>query len=71
MTDRDRLIEIMARAICYTWQSRDVYGSPPSDQHMRDLYGDNWPAMFLDDAEAVLAATERAGFRIVPPVDGR
>lgn len=69
--ERERLLDVMARAICYCGHTRDQQGHPPSDQFMVDLYGVDWPEAFIEDAHAVLAALERAGYGIVPPGDGR
>ena len=53
MSERDRLIEVMAQAIAAANHGALIW------------------ELYADDARAALAAIEAAGWRIVPPDDGR
>lgn len=57
MTDRQRLVEIMAREVMrYRFNSRPI---------------DHWLPRDLEMIDMALAAAEREGFLIVAPPDGR
>ena len=53
MSERERLVEAMAKAVAAA------------------NYGTLIWEMYVDDARTALAAIEAAGWRIVPPDDGR
>lgn len=65
MSDRDRLIEVMARAA-----EPNIWDSEPTTVQGR-LIIHGRRRLALDQQRDALAAAERAGFQIVPPDDGR
>lgn len=71
MSERDALIDAMARAHTRCWHAVDENGNPPSDEWMREFNGDEWPASFCDEAERIIVELERAGWRFLAPPDGR
>lgn len=60
---RDKLIEVMARTIYESHGFKKPWGHPDTVRV--------WHPIRLSDARVALDAIEAAGWRIVPPEDGR
>ena len=64
MTDRDKIIETMARAMCRRKTDENTYGDVSEDAVQN--YVDAAWRLFSPDAESALTALEASGMAVVP-----
>ena len=70
MTDRERIVEVIAEAMASHPSLRVVYADKPEDyMSSGHLYGDPEMPEYDGEAQSILAALEAAGFAIYRPDD--